>query len=225
MSATTLEVRGRRIVGKKCRYLRRAGITPANIYGAGMESLPVQVDAKAIVRIIATTARNTPVQITILGETEPRLAFLWDIQRDPVSESVLHVDFYHVEATRLMRARVPLVMDNLSPDLEKLGLRVNMLIDRVEVESLPLDLPTALRVDATNLKEVADEAKISDIKVTDKVKILADPATVVAKLALIVELKEEAVAEEEAAPAEAEVVAEKEKAEKEAAATAEKEKK
>lgn len=224
MSATTLEVRPRRITGKKCRYLRRAGITPANIYGAGMESLPVQVDAKTIVHIIATTARNTPVQITILGEKEPRLAFLWDIQRDPVSESVLHVDFYHVESTRLMRANVPLAMDNLSPDLEKLGLRVNMLVDRIEVECLPLDLPTALRVDAANLKEVGDEAKVSDIKVTDKVKLLADPATVVAKLAPIVELKEEeAVVEEEAAPVEAEVVAEKEKAEAEA--TEDKEKK
>jgi len=185
MDSTTLEARPRKIFGKKCRYLRRGGITPANLYGAGLESIAVQVDSKTLNSLLAITSRNTPVQLSILGESAPRTAFIWSTQRHPLSGDVLHVDLYHVEATHRMRAQVPLLLENVNPDLEKFDLRVTQLQATVEIETLPLDLPTEILVDGSKLQKLDDEIKVAALTISDKVDLLTDPDNVVARVTAI----------------------------------------
>ena len=83
MAITTLTASPRALFGKRSRYLRRAGITPANLYGAGIDSTALQVDSKTLVRTIVHTTRNTPVSLQIEGEADPRTIFIWSVQRDP----------------------------------------------------------------------------------------------------------------------------------------------
>ena len=213
-SVTSLAARPRRLFGKKCRFLRRAGFLPANLYGASIESIPVQVDTKDVVHILTTTSRNTPVQISITGEEQPRTAFVWGVQREPVTGALLHIDFYHVAAGHLMRAQVPLVLVNVDPNLEKLDRRINTMLRTVEVETLPEDLPTQINVDATTLKEVDDEIKVRDLPVSDKVHILTPGEFGIAKIVGILEVAEEKP-EGAAAAAEVETVDKKKKAEEE----------
>ncbi len=209
MSQVSLAARTRALRRKNNRFLRRAGITPANLYGAGLDSIALQVDTKALIRVLAGTVRNTPISLQIAGEAQPRTAFIWSLQRDPLTEDLLHIDFYHVEATRTMRAKVPLVLEGVDPLLERFKKRVAQLLDALDVECLPGDLPPQLRVDVTALKELGDSVAVSAIAIDDKVTVLTDPSTVVAKVMTIVEVKEkveeapvEAAAEGEAAPAE-----------------------
>ena len=202
MNTTVLEARPRSILGKKSRFLRRAGITPANLYGASIDSIAIQLDTHALHHILATTSRNTPVQIAVLGEEENRTAFIWEVQRHPLTDAILHVDLYHVEATRRMRARVPLVLSGVDADLEKFDKRVTQQLDAVEVETLPLDLPTEIDVDCSALTEIDDEVKVGSLTISDKVLLLTDPDTVVAKVSAIVILAEPEpkVGEEEETP-------------------------
>jgi len=190
----TLAVRPRALKGKKSRFLRRAGITPANLYGAGLESVALQAEARELVRTIATTSRNTAIELRVHGEASPRTAFIWKIQRHPVSEEILHVDFYHVEATRTMRTSVPVVLENIDPDLEKFAKRVTQYIQMVEVESLPADLPTSIASDASGLQELEDSLKVAGLAVSDAVTILTDPEGLVARVTAIVETAEEEAA-------------------------------
>ncbi len=209
MALATLEVRKRALQKKSSRFLRRAGITPANLYGAGIESLPLQVDTKALLKTISTTVRNTPVELRIAGESQPRTAFIWSIQRDPLTENLVHVDFYHVEATRRMRATVPVTLVNVDPLLERLKLRVTRLVSALEVECFPGDLPPSVTVDAAKLQALNDSIAASALRLGDRVTVLTPAEATVAKVLPIIEVKEivEAVAAEAAAPAEGEVAA------------------
>ena len=195
MAMVTLSASPRAVFGKKSRFLRRAGITPANLYGAGIDSVALQVDTKTLLRTIVETTRNTPVALKIEGESEARTVFIWRVQRDPLTEDLLHIDLFHVEATRTMHARVPVHLDNIDPDLEKFSKRVNQFIHEVDVETLPLDLPEEIRLDVSALTEIDDDIKVAALHVSDKVTILTDHELVVAKVSEIVERAEE---EEEA---------------------------
>lgn len=209
-AAKSLEARPRSLSGKKCRFLRRAGFTPANIYGASIESIPVQVGTKEVLDLLRSTSRNTPVKVSIKGEDQARIAFIWKVQREPVTGAVVHIDFYHVEAGHRMRAQVPLVLVNVDPNLEKLDRRINTMLHLIEVETLPEDLPTQINVDASTLKEVDDEVKVRDLNIGDKVHILTPGELGIAKVVGIAEVVEE---ERPAGAAEPETVAKKGKAE------------
>lgn len=191
MATITLTASPRVILGKRSRYLRRAGITPANLYGAGIDSTALQVDTRHLIDTIVQTTRNTPVSLQIEGEAEARTVFLWRVQRDPLTEDVLHVDLFHVEATRTMRTTVPIYLDNVDPDLEKFSKRVNQLLNEVEVETLPMDLPEEIRLDGAQLQELDDEIKVEAIDLGDKVTILTDPELIVAKVFEYIERVEE----------------------------------
>lgn len=217
MQRTSLEVRPRRIFGKKNRYLRRAGFIPANLYGAAIDSVPVLVEAAEVVRVLNTTSRNTPLRLSILGETEARTAFVWGVQREPVSGAVLHVDFYHVEAGHRMRAQVPLVLVKVDPNLEKLDRRINFMTHQIEVETLPEDLPTQIEIDASTLVEVDSELRVKDVVVSDKVHILTSADQPIAKVVGIMEAVETEEPAAAAAPAEPETVERKRKTEEEGA--------
>ena len=195
MATITLTASPRALFGKRSRYLRRAGITPANLYGAGIDSTALQVETKDLVSTIVHTTRNTPVSLQIEGEADPRTVFLWAVQRNPLTEDVVHVDFFHVEATRTMRATVPIYLDNVDPELEKFSKRVNQLLTEIEVETLPMYLPEEVRLDGAPLQELDDEIKVEAIDLGDKVTVLTDPDLLVAKVFEYVERVEE---EEEA---------------------------
>ncbi|MBF8299441.1 MAG: large subunit ribosomal protein [Dehalococcoidia bacterium] len=216
---TSIEARARALFGKRCRYLRRQGYIPANVYGASIDSVPVQVETKEVLRVLSTISRNTPIQISISGEREARTAFVWGVQREPVTGAILHVDFYHVEAGHKMRAQVPLVLVNVNPNLEKLDRRINMMLHVVEVETLPEDLPTQINVDATILVEIDSEVKVKDLVISENVHILTPGDSGIAKVVGIVEEVEEVpeAAVEEAASAEPETVERKRKPEEEEA--------
>lgn len=191
MATITLTASPRAILGKRSRYLRRAGITPVNLYGAGIDSTALQVDTRHLINTIVQTTRNTPVSLQIEGEAKARTVFLWRVQRDPLTEDVLHVDLFHVEATRTMRATVPIYLDNVDPDLEKFSKRVNQLLNEVEVETLPMDLPEEIRLDGAQLQELDDEIKVEAIDLGDKVTVLTDPDLIIAKVFEYIERVEE----------------------------------
>lgn len=190
-SRATLEAKPRALSGKQCRFLRRAGITPANLYGAAMESVPLQVDTKTLVGTIVHTSRNAPIDLQVAGQTQPMMAFIWRVQRHPLTEEIMHVDFYHVEASRRMRAEVPVILDGVNQGLAKLDRRLPQFLLTVTVETLPADLPTELHADASKLLELGDSIRVKDLVVSDKVTIMTPAENVVARVMAIVEVVEE----------------------------------
>jgi large subunit ribosomal protein L25 len=192
---TELKVAPRDVLGKKVKALRRQGVTPANIYGSHVESQSIQVVTEELRHVIKTAGRNDIVYLRLDGD-EPRPTFLRDIQQNPVTDAILHVDFLQISLREKVKADVPLHLVGLAPAVDTLGGILMHGLDHVSVEALPTEVPSFIEVDVTSLAEINQALHVSDVLVPDGVIILTDVEQVIAKVAPPAVEPEPEVAEE-----------------------------
>jgi large subunit ribosomal protein L25 len=212
-----LNVSPRPVLGKKVKRLRREGIIPANVYGRALESVAIQVPKDDLVRVVRTAGRNEIIYLRLDGE-EPRPTFVRQIQRNPVTDAILHVDFYQISLAEKVRMEVPVVLVGTAPAEQTHGGTLLHSLDSITVEGLPTDIPSAIEVDVSGLEEIDAAIHVEELSVPGEVTVLSDPDVVVAKIApphVEKEVEEEVEEEEEAA--EGEEGAEEEGAPEEAA--------
>jgi large subunit ribosomal protein L25 len=214
-----LSVIPRSVLGKRVRALRRGGLTPANVYGHGVESRALQIETVTLVRTLRALERNAILSLCIEGEKAPRPVMVRDIQRNPVSDRILHVDFYQVSLTEKMRADVPLLLTGKAPAVDDFGGILLQSLESITVEALPTDMPSHVEVDISLLSGIDSSLHVKDLVLDPKLHLLTDPEVVIAKVAAP-RLAAEIAAEEEAAAAAAEEREEAAVVEEEAGAAA-----
>jgi len=195
MKKSKLEVKKRKTFGRKVKKLRDQGILPANIYGKGIQSKAVQINLKEFDKIYKEVGETGVVNLKVEGEKKTRPVLIHSPQRHPVSDFFLHADFHQISLKEKTTVEVPVELIGEAPaEKEKIGILVTLL-DSLEVEALPADLPEKLEVDISNLKAIDDAVKVFDIKIDKKkIKILTSENEIVAKIESLA--KEEAPAEE-----------------------------
>jgi len=206
MARKELVVETRKVIGKKVARLRREGLLPANVYGHGVPSVALQLDAEAFEKTLRASAANEVMDLKISGERNARPVVIQHVQRHPLTSAILHADFYQVSLREKMRAEVPLVVVGSSEAVDTYNGVLLMSLETLHVEALPLDLPPHIEVDITPLKELESSLHVRDIPVPSNVTVLNDPDVVVVKVAaprIAEELEAEEAAAEEAAPGEA----------------------
>jgi large subunit ribosomal protein L25 len=207
-----LAVAPRQVLGKKVKSLRRQGITPANIYGHGVDSLAVQVPTHDLAHTIKVAGRNTMLQLHVEGEKKARPVFVHHVQRNPLNDALLHVDFYQVSLKEKIRLDVPIVVVGEAPAVDVYHGILLQNVNAITVEGLPAEMPPHIEVDVSGLEEIDDAIHIKDLPISDVLTLLVDPELVVVKVAPP-RIEVEEVVEEEAVPA-AEVAEEEAKVEK-----------
>jgi len=107
MQTQELTIKRREGTGKQvAKRLRRSGVVPAVLYG-GAKPETVAVDPRAVLRIIHGHEGSTQLlTLKFEGDAGSRMAIIRDLQFDPVSESLLHVDLQEVTADRAITVRV-----------------------------------------------------------------------------------------------------------------------
>ncbi len=220
MNQLELSVAPRSVLGKRVKALRRGGLTPANVYGHRVESRALQVDTATLVRTLRALERNAILSLRIEGEKAARPVMVRDIQRNPVSDRIFHVDFYQVSLTEKMRADVPLMLMGKAPAVDDFGGILIQSLENITVEALPTDMPSHVEVDISILSELESSLHVKDLVLDSKLHLLTDPEVVIAKVAAP-RLAAEIAAEEEAAAAAAEEREEAAAVEEEAKAEAE----
>ena len=191
-----LSVQKRTIFGKKIKSLRKKSLIPGIVYGKHVDTpLPLVFDRVELVKTVQEAGKNIPVELH--GEGIDELVLFHDIQLDPVTDQVIHIDCLAVNKNELVSAEVPVVLVGESP-FEKDGFgRVQVLRNTLEVEALPMNLPRDIKIDISSLTEDGMALHISDITVGDNVTLLGDPElTVLSTVAFRTEVEEEEVAEE-----------------------------
>jgi large subunit ribosomal protein L25 len=213
----SLEVKARDVVGKKVKKLRRDGVVPANIFGQGVKSTSIQVDLKEFAKVYQQVGETGLVELKLGTSAHPVLVH--KIQKEPRSDSVLHVDFHQVNLKEKTTANVPVVLVGEAPiEKSKEGL-VLQSMNEVEIEALPTDIPHNIEIEISSLTEIGQSIQVKDLKVDKaKVEIKADPEATVLSVQSA-EIKE--VEPEPEAPTEVEVIGEKEAIEEGAEPTAE----
>ncbi len=202
MADNALKVAPRSVTGKKVAQLRRAGQTPANVYGRRLDSTSVQVETAELTHLLRAMGRNALVALSIEGEAAPRTVMVREVARNPLNGNVVHVDFYQVNMTEKMKADVPVVLTGTSEAVLTYGGVLLQMVDVIHVEALPSDLPSEFIVDVSVMTQLDQAVHVRDLHLdTEKVSILSDPDIVLARVAAprLATEEEEAAA---AAPAE-----------------------
>jgi large subunit ribosomal protein L25 len=205
MEALELKAEIREAVGRRVGQLRRQGYVPGVVYGKGIEADPIQIEAKALRKVLAQAGTHQLIALQI-GKARPRMTLARDVQIDAVKRNLLHVDFYAVNMREKVTAEVPLVFVGVSPAVKDLGGILVHGMAEVEIECLPADLLAAIEVDVTGLAEIEAMLTVADLKVPSTITILSDPESMVAKIeapSVAAEVLEE---EEAAVSAEPEVI-------------------
>jgi large subunit ribosomal protein L25 len=204
MARKDLTVEPREVTGKKVAQLRRQGRTPGNVYGHGLDSVSIQVDTDTMDKTLKTMLANEVIDLKIAGENDTRPVVVQKVQRHPLTSKVLHTEFYQVSLRTKMHADVPLIVVGKSEGVDTFNGVLVHALESVQVEALPLDLPSRIEVDITPLARLEDTLHVSDLVVPEGVTLLTDPEVVVVKVAsprVALELGEEAEGAPEAAAA------------------------
>ncbi len=155
---------------------------PANVYGHALESVDIQISKDDLVHLLHIAGRNEIVYLRLDGE-EPRPVFLRQIQRNPVTDAILHVEFYQISLKEKVRMEVPLALVGSAPAEQTHGGTLLHSLDRISVEGLPTEIPSAIEVDVSGLEEIDATIYVRELSVPGEVTVLTAPEQVVAKIA------------------------------------------
>ncbi|MGB2856268.1 MAG: 50S ribosomal protein L25 [Dehalococcoidia bacterium] len=212
MEQIELSAATRDILGKKVRFLRRQGLTPANLYGRNVKSTALQVDTTQLKHTLAKAGKSSLVALKVDSAKRPKMVIIRDIQREPLTGGLLHVDLYQVKMEERIKIEVSLLFVGEAPAIRDRGGILVQNMTSVEVECLPANMPHNIEVDLSVLKELDQAVHVKDLSVDEGVTILTDPEQSIVQIARS-KVEVEIAAELMAAEAEAEAEAEEEMAE------------
>jgi len=182
MPMPELTIKQRAETGKQiAKRLRRQGVVPAVLYG-GVKSEAVIVDPKAVLRIIHGREGSTQLLNLTFEGGGTRMAIIRDLQFDPVSEKLLHVDLQEVTADRPITVRVA-----VHPVGEAAGVReqkgiLNVVLHELDISCLPTLIPERIDADVSALM-IGDVLTVGDLQAPEGVRILNDPGQAVVTVA------------------------------------------
>lgn len=160
------------------RRLRMNGKIPAVLYGHGSKNTPLTVDPKDIFKILYSQAgENTIFALSVPGR-ETINCLIKEYQLEPISHDLLHADFYEVAMDQMLEVDVPLEVTGEAYGVKTEGGLLDIVHRELRVECLPGDIPEHITVDVTEMK-IGDLFRIRDLKVSDKIKLLDEPETVI----------------------------------------------
>ncbi len=195
MEQRELVAASRNVLGKKVRFLRRQGITPANLYGHNIPSMALQVDTSLLESILARAGRHSLIPLR-LDSGGPRTVVIHNTQRDPLTDKLLHVDLYQVEATEKMKAEIPLVLVGEAPATKLRRVALYQSLNELPVECFPKDLPPAIEVDLSQLVEPEQAIHVKDLPLGSGIEALVDAEEIVVRVVQTHEEVEEGAEEE-----------------------------
>lgn len=152
--------------------LRRNGIVPANVYGKGISSYAVAVNADEFSKVYQKAGETVLVDLTLDKKSTPVL--ISNVQIHPLTEETIHVDFRQVDLKTKITASVPVVLVGESPAAKRGDGTLVQQIDEIEIESLPTDIPEHFELDVSTLEEVDSALYIKDLKFDAKKITLVD---------------------------------------------------
>ena len=173
----TLQAEQRTVMGKKVKNLRREGITPLHLYGAGQPSDALQAGTADLRRVLLRVGTSQPVFVHVGADRH--LAFVQDIQFHPVRREVLHVDLLRVNVAETVQVEVPVFLEGDAPAARMLGGNLLQVLSTVLVECLPLEVPQSLNADVSGIDDFEKAVRVGDLTVPDGVTVVTPPEQVV----------------------------------------------
>lgn len=183
MSEMTIQVEKRERTGKGgSRESRRKGMIPGVVYGGGKDSVPIQLDRKTFVEMMKKSDNENPIFLLKLSDSgQERHAILRDLQRDPVSRMVIHLDFQRIEMNQKVHVTVPVELVGTAVGVKTEGGLIEFITRELKIECLPGDIPNHIEVDVTGL-HVGQHIEAGALQLPNGVTLFDDPEKVIVTL-------------------------------------------
>src|SRR3989344_4792969 len=162
--------------GKKVNSLRRDSLIPAVLYGQGIQNLNLSVFKKDFQKVFKEAGESSIVKLNIEndGKKDSRNVLIHDVAHHYLTDEPIHIDFYEVRMDREIKVAVPIEFINTSYAVEKEGGNLIKVMNEIEVEAFPQDLPKEIIVDLSKLNIVGSSFYVRDLDIPAKVKVLVD---------------------------------------------------
>jgi large subunit ribosomal protein L25 len=180
-SRPSLAAEPRDVTGKKVAAIRRAGRVPAVVYGHGVASESLSIDAHEFDLLRRHAGPNALIDLSVHGK-KPRPVLVHGVQVHPVNRRPLHVDLFLVRMTEELTVDVRLEATGIAPAADRDGGTLLHPTEHVRVKALPDHLPQSIEYSVESLDDFEKVLKVSDLSIPDDVTLLTDPDEIIAKV-------------------------------------------
>ena len=177
----TLAAARREVTGKKVAAIRRDGRLPGVVFGRGLSSESVSVDAHEFEQLRRHAGANTLIDLSIDGEKGAPV-LVHGVQLHRVTQRPLHADLFVVRMTEELTVDVPLVPEGESEAIDTQGGTLLHVTEHVRVRALPDHLPQSIHYSIASLATFDDLIHVSDLEIPEDATLLNDPSEIVAKV-------------------------------------------
>lgn len=175
MSQEVLIVPKRDTFGKAAvRELKKSGVIPAVVYGLNEPPVAIAISPKVVARVLASDAgMNSVMFLQREGTDIKRHVIIKDLQRDPITGRLRHIDFMRVDMTHKVRVKVPVRLIGTAVGVKSMGGVLDFAHREIELECLPSIIPAHIDVDITNMA-VGDSIRFEQITLMPNVVFTGD---------------------------------------------------
>ncbi|MCB1054246.1 MAG: 50S ribosomal protein L25 [Acidobacteria bacterium] len=178
MSELVIEVKKREQLGSNAsRRLRRDDLIPAVVYGGKRESVSIVVPRRTVLELLHSSGGENAVFELTLGD-QRRHAMVRELQVDPVTGQIEHIDFQRINMSEKVHVAVPLELEGTAQGVKNEGGILDFISRELNVECLPGDIPPHLTVDVSAL-HLGQHLEAKDVALPEGVVLLDDPERVI----------------------------------------------
>ena len=179
MSQNILEVKMRSEKGRKTAALRAVGSVPAVVYGVNTKPQMITVDRNQFVKMYQAAGESSIVELKI-DQGEALHVLIQDYQTDPMRSEISHVDFRSIDMNKEIETEVDLEFVQQAPAVKVLGGILVTSRESVGIRCLPSHFIRSIEVDLSKLVTFDDVIRVSDLVVSEGIKIMEDPTLSIA---------------------------------------------
>ncbi len=183
MAELAIDVQKRSETGTNAnRRLRQAGKIPAVVYGGGKDTVPIVLDRKTLIDLMKSGDNENAIFLLKLADSgQERHAMIRDMQVDPLTRQVVHIDFQRIVMDKKVKVQVPVELKGTAYGVKTEGGMIDFVSREVTIECLPGDIPKHLDLDVTDLR-VGQHVEAKDLKLPDGVTLAEEPDRVIISL-------------------------------------------
>ena len=169
MSEDKLSLAKRELTGKKVKSLREQGLIPSVVFGEG-EPILTQSAYNETEKVLLSAGYHSPIDLDIAGKKQ--MALVKTVHMNPVKRTIDNIEFQAIKANEVVEATTPIEIVNFEQsDASKARLAILQVMEEIDVKAKPVDLPEAIIVDASGLKNAEDGITIADLKLPKGVEL------------------------------------------------------
>jgi large subunit ribosomal protein L25 len=178
----SLQAKVRKDFGRKTWAIRNGGKIPAVVYGPGEKNFSIEVEEKEFKKVFGQAGESSLIELLIEGQKDKKPVLVHEIQKDPVSDSIIHIDFFQASLKEEVEVAIPLVFEGVASAEKELGGTLVKNMTELEVKALPQNLPHEIIVNISGLNTFQDHVLVKDLVLPKEVTISKNPDEIVASV-------------------------------------------